>query len=166
MASSLSDACRPAGDIELTGLIVAQMAHFGVRDLPARQQAAVVAPYLDTLRAMPMSIMVAAFRAWHECKLYPNDPGRHAFMPRAPELFALANPRLQKLRQAAYRAKAALEYRAPLPKPRPTAEDRAKVAEMLADFRCSKPMPSDGLRPTGHNHQVAERLRQEAERRA
>lgn len=164
MANVLAGQLVGAGAETVAAVIAKTMAHFGVRDLPAQQQRSVLAPYIETLAEVPKVCLLQALRAWHRCELYPDEPGRHAFMPRASEIYALAKPRTEKLRKAAYRAKRVIEYQPKAPRPPPSAEEKAKVQAMLAEFRSGGKNPlADPPNPSVSRQAMADRLRRAAE---
>lgn len=164
LVAQIEEAARPATEIEIFQIVAEMMPHFGIRDLTPEHNAALMEPYLDVLKEFPEGVLRAAKLAWMKGELYPNDIGRHAFMPKAVELKKLADPRVEKIRKAAYRAREAIKQRPAGPRPDKTPEEKAKVAAILAEFQSGAANPlSDPPKPSVSRHTVADRLRRAAE---
>lgn len=164
--SAIEAAAAPADPVGLMRLLIEEGSQYGLRDRSEGEYAALYGSYLDSLAPVPLACVKDAFVLWGRAKLYPTEPKRHAYMPTSGELYILAERSWEPLRKAAYRAKAAAEFKEALPKPPPTASEIAEVRRMLAEFNGGlRQMPEEG-RPHSTKHEVAERLRRAAEKRS
>jgi hypothetical protein len=135
--------------------------------LPARspgQWLALFTVYLDNCAKLSQEAVTSAFERWHANEMYPAEPGRHGFFPHPNELNFLGQKAMNDNLNAVFRARRALAYTEKLPPPKPTEEDRAKVREMMAEFRGTKPMPEEPVKLANTRHEAAERLRRIADR--
>lgn len=141
----------PDEDAQAQALMAVLVRHapgFGVQAKGADEWAAIFDGYLETLWDMPAMAIEEAFSRWKRNELYPKDIGRHAFYPKANELFALAGPFWHKLRTAAWRSKRALE-KIEAEAPKMTADERAansaKIRELMTQPRERFPPQPPGI---------------------
>lgn len=132
--------------------------------LPARSPGewlAIFTAYLDHCSTLTAEAVTSAFARWHANEMYPDEPGRHGFFPRPNELNHLGAQAMNDNLNAQFRARRAMAYVEKLPPPKQTDEDRAKVREMMAEFRGVKPktMPADPGRLARSRHEAADRFR-------
>lgn len=99
-----------AREMALMELLMRNAPGFGVTAKSDAEWSYLFEDYLTILGAFPIGAITDAFARWKRCEMYPNEPGRHAFYPKTPELFYLANRYMTEIRMAYYRAKKALEF--------------------------------------------------------
>jgi hypothetical protein len=123
----------PAGPEGLMKVLVENAPAFGIAAKSAKEWGALFQSYLAALEPLSVEALEDAFLRWNRGEMYPKEPGRHAFYPRAAELFHLAQKSRLELGTAIWRARKALEHVDRLPKPEPTPEERAARRQALID---------------------------------
>lgn len=170
MLPMVAEFLAPAEPEELISLLIQKGPAFGVnaKGLGDAEWAAYWSDYLETLAPFPIGAVREAFAAWNRCELYPDQPGRHAFYPRAPELFALATKARNHAALIHYRLRRAMEYVEKAPRVIPK-EEAAKVAADLkalaANLKSGATMP-EPIRPSRSPQEVAADLRRAEDTRA
>jgi hypothetical protein len=148
----------PMPQQDLMAVLVKHAVTFGVQARTDGEWATILGVYLDALSMLPAEAVDVAFERWHRAELYPAQPGRHAFMPKPAELYALAEPTLIKLRMALHRARKAHDH-IERTKPREKTEaDILAIQKMAAEFK-TKAIPSEARRLGRSPHEAAEALR-------
>lgn len=123
----------PAGPEGLMAILISNAPAFGIGSKAPEEWATLFGSYLVALEPLSAEALEDAFLRWNRGEMYPKEPGRHAFYPRAAELFHLAQKSRLELGTAIWRARKALEYVDRLPKPQPTPEERAARRQALID---------------------------------
>jgi len=154
---------RPADPEWIIAELARQAPAFGLAARRPEEWATLFGVYLDEIGTLSEEAIADAFHRWHHNELYPNDPGRHGFMPKPNEINALAKKVVNDNANARFRARQALRHQEK-PKPHePSPEDRARVRAMLAEFKAApKPMPGFHGKPKMSQHEMAERIRAQA----
>lgn len=169
---------EPAGPEGLMVILIRNAAAFGLAGKKPGEWATLFSTYLEVLEVLSAEALDDAFLRWGRCEMYPKEPGRHAFYPRAPELFHLAQKSRLELGSAIWRAKKALEWVDKLPRPEPTKEERAaRRQDLIAqgilkpdgsvnmDVKAVPPRPPNSVISGQTPQQMAERIRAAAAER-
>lgn len=172
----------PAGPEGLMKVLIENAPAFGIAAKSPKEWGALFQSYLAALEPLSIEALEDAFIRWNRGEMYPKEPGRHAFYPRAAELNHLAQKSRLELGTAIWRAKKAMEYVERLPKPEVTPEERAARRQQLIDDGILDANGHVVLRPRGADgmpaaapkspfagespHQMAQRLYDQAQRRA
>jgi hypothetical protein len=117
--------------------------------------------WAKALRNTPREALKEAVAAWI-ARGDMDNPRRRGSFPKPADLLKLAESKAAKIHSAAWRVRKALEAAPAAQRQEPSAEEKAEVKRLAAEFK-ARPAPADAP-PAVTRQQMAERLRQAADR--
>lgn len=135
---AIDERLTPASEGEIKVILGRLRLHYGMPDLSPEQYQLYWQDYLDDLAHLPADVIEKAAIGWR--RKVPAEK----YFPKPADLLTIV--RAQRVYEdRACRARDKLEAQRRVQEYRPTPEDRAKVAEIMADFRL-RGMPKAGPR--------------------